>query len=309
MVQKRHRLLALALILLLMFGAATASAVESFRENTAPVAENLEINTYRGVSVGGRLSAVDPEGDTLRFTVTTAPTKGELEISEDGRFVYTPADGKKGKDYFGYKAMDGDGNHSQEATVIIRIQKQKSDVRYTDTAGLATDYAAHALVESGALVGQYLGGQYVFEPDREMTRGEFLSLCMDIAGVKPLSGVRSTGFSDDSAIPGWIKPYVSTALLTGAIAGYAGEAGATFVSDASVSQSEAAVILNRVMQISDVSGSSAWTSDTVPIWAAQAVSNLAACSVIYPAGTSFSDGLTRAEAADMLVRAMALLEK
>ena len=308
MYKKRHRLFALALVLLLTLGAATASALGSMMDNMAPVAENLEIDTYRGVSVGGRLNAVDPDGDTLTYAATTAPTKGELEISEDGRFVYTPADNKRGKDYFGYKAMDSEGNLSQEATVIIRIQRQKTNVDYTDTAGLSCDYAAHVLAENGIFVGQYLGGQYVFEPERGMSRGEFLSMCIDIAGIEPLSGVRSTGFTDDADIPAWVKPYVSTALLTGAIAGYAGENGAIFDAAACVSQNEAAVMINRLLQITDVTGSSAWTSDTVPIWATQAVSNLAACNVIYPDAQALSRGLTRAEAAEMLVRTMTLLK-
>ena len=94
--------------------------------SSSPVAENLELTTYRGVSVGGRLSAVDPDGDVLSYEITTKPAKGTVELSEDGSFVYTPDDGKKGRDYFGYKAVDSQGNYSQEATVIIKITKQKS---------------------------------------------------------------------------------------------------------------------------------------------------------------------------------------
>ena len=36
----------------------------AFAANGAPVAENLELTTYREVSVGGQLAAVDPEGDS-----------------------------------------------------------------------------------------------------------------------------------------------------------------------------------------------------------------------------------------------------
>ena len=53
-------------------------------EGNAPVAQNLELTTYRNVSVGGRLTAVDPDGDTLTFQITTEPTKGEIELTDDG---------------------------------------------------------------------------------------------------------------------------------------------------------------------------------------------------------------------------------
>ena len=36
-------------------------------DGSAPIAENLELSTYRGVSVGGRLSATDPDGDPVSF--------------------------------------------------------------------------------------------------------------------------------------------------------------------------------------------------------------------------------------------------
>ncbi|MFR3290871.1 MAG: Ig-like domain-containing protein [Lachnospiraceae bacterium] len=82
-------------------------------EGNAPVAQNLELTTYRNVSVGGRLTAVDPDGDTLTFQITTEPTKGEIELTDDGRFVYTPDTNRRGRDYFGFKAVDAEGNSSQ----------------------------------------------------------------------------------------------------------------------------------------------------------------------------------------------------
>ena len=304
MFRKSYRIAALTLALVLIVTASAAGA----KQNSSPVAENLELTTYRGVSVGGRLSAVDPDGDMLHFEITTAPTKGELELGEDGHFIYTPADGKRGKDYFGYKACDDAGNSSQEATVIIRLIKQKTNVSYTDTAGLACAYAAHELAERDVLVGQCMGGRYVFEPERAVSRGEFLTMCMDIAGTDTLAGVRSTGFADDEAIPMWVKPYVSTALLSGVIAGYAQEGGAIFDASAGVSYSEAAVMLSRVMQVSDVADTAAFIGTDVPTWASQEVANLAACDIISE-GTLLSRVLTRADAAQMLVRAMAVLER
>ena len=112
---------ALALMLcLLLCGEETA-----FAEGAAPIAEDLEMRTFRNVSVGGRLRAFDPDDGVVSYTITTEPVKGSIEVEENGCFVYTPKENKRGRDYFGYKAVDSEGNLSQEATVIIRIERQK----------------------------------------------------------------------------------------------------------------------------------------------------------------------------------------
>ena len=276
---------------------------------SAPIAENLEISTYRGVSVGGRLSASDPDGGTLNYTGTTQPWKGSLDLDGDGHFVYTPADGKRGKDYFGYQAIDADGNRSQEATVIIRIEKQKSKLTYADLDGEGCACAAVRLAEENIFRGSYLAGEYVFDPDTPVTREEFLAMCMAVSGTKPLSGVRSTGFRDDRDIAVWAKPYVGAALKNGIISGYAGENGAVFSPTRAISVLEAAVILNRTVELTDAV--CAWFSwdDSVPAWAMQSAANVASCGLL-PYGCSFSDtALTRGQAAEMLCGAMDILAK
>lgn len=272
-------------------------------EGNAPVAQNLELTTYRNVSVGGRLTAVDPDGDTLTFQITTEPTKGEIELTDDGRFVYTPETNRRGRDYFGFKAVDAEGNSSQEATVIIRIEKQKTRTTYSDLDGNACAYAATMLAEEGIFVGQQLGGSYVFEPDREVTRGEFLAMCMELGGDELLSAVAATGFADDDAIPVWQKPYVATALMDGVINGTESEGSAVFSAGDAVTVQEAAVMLNNVLGATDVP--TAAFDSAVPAWASQATANLTACGVLAVSGR-YTDSLTRADAAEMLAAAIAV---
>ena len=50
---------------------ALAPVLPAHAEGGAPVAQNLELTTYRNVSVGGRLSAVDPDGGTLTYQIPT----------------------------------------------------------------------------------------------------------------------------------------------------------------------------------------------------------------------------------------------
>lgn len=274
-----------------------------FADGSAPVAENLELTTYRNVSVGGSLSAYDPDGDAVSFKITTEPVKGSLELKQDGSFVYTPQEGKKGRDYFGYKAQDTQGNFSQEATVIIKIEKQKKDVFYADMAGRGDEYAAVALCENGLFTGEQIGGSYCFDPDAAVSRGEFLSMCMILSQEPVFTGVLSTGYADDEEIPAWMKGYVTTAAMCGIDTGRVTEDGSVFAPSAPVSRGEAAAMLSGALHLTDISYLE--KDEELEREVAQAVVNLAACGVM--TGTSPAGGeLTRSEAALMLTAAMEL---
>ena len=270
-------------------------------EGSAPVAENFEFETYRGVSFGAQLCAVDPEGDPVSFEITTQPVKGKLTVSDDGSFVYTPSPDKRGKDYFGYKALDSEGNASQEATVIIRLVKQKSAISYQDMDGDPSHRSAIRLADCGAFVGKQIGLKYYFEPTETVSRGEFLSLCLEATGADILSGVATTGFTDDAEIPVWEKCYVSTGVRDGVIKGRSGDDGAVFDPDTAISCAEAAVMLDRCLKLNDVSYVN--LTGSVPAWAAQSAANLSACDVC-DGGSVTDSALTRAQAADMLCAAM-----
>jgi hypothetical protein len=276
--------------------------VAALGSGAAPIAENLEISTYRNVSVGGQLMATDPDGDLLRFEVTTPPVKGELLLKENGSFVYTPGEGKRGRDYFGFKAYDAAGNSSSEGTVIIKIEKQKTKIAYSDMEGNGAHCAAIALAENDIFIGESIGGRHVFNPGAPVTRGEFLAMCMKLADSDILSGVITTGFADDGQIPAYLKPYVSTALLTGIISGYSdGLSTAVFNGGNAISYPEAAVMLNRALKLTDVRVEN--YQEAAPVWAAQACANLSACRI---SQYSEEPSLTRADCAGLLYNAMKL---
>jgi len=275
-------------------------------EGTAPIAKNLEIRTYRGVSVGGTLAATDPDGECVVFEITTAPVKGTVELNDDGTFVYTPKEGKRGKDYFGYRAVDESGSKSQEATVLISIEKQKTKVTYSDMNGNGAHYAAIALSEHGIYTGAQIAGNYVFSPDAPITRSEFLAMCMLLSGEETLSGIDATSFKDDRNIDDWAKPYVSTAVMCGIVSGYVtSEDGAVFRPADAISISEAVVMLDNVLDLTDCFYIE---SSASPSWYGQAAANLASCSIL-PYGTEVNEEvLTRADAAQMLISAMNVLK-
>lgn len=296
-------LLAVSLAAIPVFAAETPSAAPD--AGIAPVAQNLEIETYRGIAVGGKLEATDPDGDLSGFEITTPPVKGSVEVEADGSFVYTPIAGKRGRDYFGYKAVDKAGNYSQEATVIIKLKKQAKQNCYADMTQHGAHYAALRLAEDGIFCGKTVAGEQLFEPEASVSRTDFLAMCMQITDTELLSGVMRTGFADDEAIAVWAKPYVATALMDGLVSGYSAKGGAVFAPDADISVGEATVLLDRLLHITDVSVPE---QDAVtPVWAAQSAANLMACRLLHR-GTEMDAPLTRAVAAEMLLSARQFIE-
>ena len=91
------------------------------KENQAPVAESTALETYKNLEATGTLTATDPEGGKLTFTVVQAPKRGEVTIGEDGAFTYTPKKNKVGKDSFSFTATDEAGAVSNEATVTLSL--------------------------------------------------------------------------------------------------------------------------------------------------------------------------------------------
>lgn len=304
---KLTSLLLVFTLAMVILPAAIATTAET-DGNEAPVTENLEYTTYRNVSVSGYLLAVDPEGDMLEYRMVTEPKKGTVELYPDAGFTYTPGEDKKGKDKFTYVAIDSVGNISEESTVTVKIEKQSTDVTYSDMEGHASEYAALVLAENGIFVGERLGDNYFFNPDYTVSRGDFLAMCMDLTDMEIIPDVTRTGFSDDEDIAAWMKPYVTTAVMNGIVQGYSANGEIIFSGNASATLADASVILNNILQLSDV-GSSGNVQDAqlVPTWAYQATINLSSSNII-PSDLSdvYNEELTRAEAAEMLSAAMGL---
>ncbi len=287
--------------------AATGYISPSASLNSAPVAESIELTTYRSVPVTDRFSCLDPEGDAVTYSIERPPKKGTVEIDGD-QFTYTPAQGKKGSDSFTYAATDSLGNKSNAATVTVKIKKQSTTVTYSDMSDSPAAYAATALAENGVFVGEQVGGEYLFRPATPVTRGEFLVMCLKMSGTELLSGITRTGFYDDNLIPDWQKPYVTTALMDSIISGRALSDGrVVFSPNDSITFAEAAVMLNNTLGITDVSVDI--QEPAAPAWAYQASLNLSSCDIIsgVEAGVS-SAAVTRADAAQMLSAAMTVME-
>lgn len=310
---KRIPVLVLAAVLTMTVGTQALfgwGKEESVPEEGAPAAQDLEIATYRGIPYEAQFLASGEEGETLTFAVVDQPRKGTVVVEGD-QFTYAPDEGVTGSDSFTYTATDTAGRVSQPATVKVEIQKTRSGVTYADTAGSAAAAAAQDLAEAGVFTGAKIGDQYYFEPDKTVTRSEFLAMVLETAG-REVTAVTMTGFSDDDAIPTWAKAYAAAGVADGIVQGVSTEDGAAFRGEDPITFNEAATVLNRVLDVADVE-LEVWYADrdAVPSWAAQAVGNMEAVSVL-SAGSFGSESLdsavTRADAAQMLSAARTLLE-
>lgn len=180
------------------------------RENKMPVAEDSALETYKNLEITGKLKATEPEGETMTFTITRPPKRGSVEIGEDGSFTYTPKKNKIGIDSFTYTASDPAGKTSREATVTVTILKPTDSARYTDTAGKDCCFTAEWMRNTGIFVGENVGGNAVFSPEKAVTQGEFLTMLVNALEIPT---AEETAVFEDA--PDWLKPYLTAALRAG----------------------------------------------------------------------------------------------
>ena len=152
------------------------------------------------------------------------------------------------------------------------------------------------------------GGSYFFEPERTLSRGEFIAMALAAMDVSA-EEVQMTGFCDDASIPSWAKGYAVSALNAGVVSGISTAEGAAFRAGDLITLNEAAVVLNRLLRVTDVDLSDYDAQDAENAWCAQAVANLQSVSIIESGRFSADEmrsGVTRAQAAEMLSAAMTL---
>lgn len=266
------------------------------KTDNAPVAEDYALETYKNLPITGTLKVTDPEGETLTYTLTRQPKRGAVAIREDGTFEYTPKKNKVGVDSFVFTATDPRGNVSREATVTIRILKPADAAQYTDTVGSDCRFAAEWMKNTGLFVGEQIGGEYCFNENAPVSRGQFVAMAVRVLGIPTDESASYTGYTDN--IPNWLKPYLAAAMRSGMTAGLPASESGAFGAEEAITGGEAAVMLQNAMDLS-VSVSAEVTvgkDDTEAHWAAAAVSAMSDNGV----DISLTDTLTRGEVAILL---------
>lgn len=271
------------------------------KTDQAPVAEDSAMETYKNLPNEALLKVKDPEGQKLTFTVIRQPRRGQVVIREDGSFHYTPNKNKVGVDSFVYTAADPAGNVSREATVTITITKPTDAAQYTDTAGESCRFAAEWMKNTGIFVSEAISGNRCFQPDKNVSRGEFLSMLVSVLELEPDTEVSAAGIGEEA--PRWLKPYLAAAMRSGLLAGLP-DVQAMNLGDP-ITGAEAAVMLQNALDLSRVSDAEATLStgeDLLPQWAAESVSILREHGILLDGESS----LTRGDAAQIMYQVSCL---
>ena len=216
------------------------------KKDQAPVAEDSALETYKNLPNEGLLKVKDPEGQALTFTITRQPKRGTVTVREDGSFLYEPQKNKVGTDSFTYTAKDPAGNTSREATVTVTIVKPTDAKQYTDTAGNSCRFAAEWMKNTGIFIAESIGGNGCFQPGKEVSRGEFLSMLVGALEL-PLEEDIPTGFSEDCAP--WLKPYLAAAMRSGFLTGLVDDEA--FHEEAIITGSEAATMIQNALDLAE----------------------------------------------------------
>jgi hypothetical protein len=173
----------------------------------------------------------------------------------------------------GEKILDLTAAPGSKTTQMAAMMNNKGYILANELDKIRSERLKHKVNIMGADIvevvtgrGEKLGSEYLFRPDTPVTRGEFLAMCLAMNDTETLRGITRTGFSDDESIPMWVKPYVSTALMSGIITGFKNNDGQlVFASQAPITFSEAAVILNNSLKITDVISVGAFSEDACPV--------------------------------------------
>lgn len=230
------------------------------KEDLPPVAEDSALETYKNIPAKGNLKATDPEGQPMTFTVTRAPKRGNVNLREDGSFTYTPKKNKIGVDSFTFTATDPAGNVSRVATVTITVLKPTEAPQYTDTLGQECQFAAEWMKNTGIFIGETLGGNPCFSPDKAVTRGEFVTMLVKALDIPTDEDLVYTGYTDD--IPKWLQPYLAAAMRSGLTAGLPEQQ--VFGPYEPITGGEASVMLCNALKLEEAALVS--EADT-PVWA------------------------------------------
>lgn len=272
--------------------------------NYAPKTEDTAVfTTQQEICVFGSLIATDPEGDALEYITVSYPKRGELTVTSDGKFTYTPNDDYTGTDRFTYVVRDEYGNYSEPTEVNLKVTERMCSTVYADMTEREEYNAAVAMTAINVMGGTILGDDVYFMPDVVVTRAEFVAMALKARGIKADSTVSSTFFDDDSDIPTSLRGYVATAQRLGIAEGDFKSGKLTFAPNEPITRYEAARIISKLIGANtEDSEESIYLSDeSIPIWARASVAAMCTLGVL-DEGDDMSAAVTRADTAKMLYR-------
>lgn len=185
-------------------------------ENLPPTADSAKISTAAGISCPGRLRFADPDGDECALSVVSYPSHGEITVSPDGSVVYTPPEDFTGTEKLVFRAADKFGASSPEATLEIEVAANASGLKFADMDGDPAHLGAVKLCENEVMTYKSQNGEYVFEPDGEVARIDFVVMLTCAAGESgSVRASAQTEAADGGTLSSGLKGYLAFACENG----------------------------------------------------------------------------------------------
>lgn len=265
------------------------------------------LSTQREIGVYSKMSANDPEGDGVEFIVVSYPRLGTLEVldKENGEYLYTPPYSFVGNDSFSYVCRDEWGNFSKVATVDIKVEERMSEVVYLDMLSRPEYGSAVAMTALGIMSGEGAFEGVYFNPDKEVSRAEFVAMALKIAGISPDTSLKKSYFDDNADIPKALCAYVATAQKMGIIQGAFTGGRLLFSPNSPITKYEAASVLAAIADL-NYEGEAPMFCDVhdIPVFARESVYSLYALGILESENGAINprETVTRAKCAEYLYK-------
>ncbi len=269
-------------------------------DNLAPVGGDSEVFTVEGIACEGKLEYYDPDGDEVAVNVVSYPRNGSVEITSDGKLFYSPNEGFTGKDKLVYTVSDRFGAESGEVACSITVAENPSGIKFSDMLDDSAHLAAQQMCAADVMTYRYAAGEYVFEPETEVDRVDFLVMLMCAAGLADsVRAVADTVATDDAGLSSGLKGFIAAAADKGLIKLDSG----AFRPRSAILMGEAAAMTAAALSIPAYKTANADGSDEItPV-----LSALRREGIIDPADDP-AKPLTRRDCAVMLYRATEYLK-
>lgn len=245
--------------------------------------EDLSITTQKNKPVSSTLVG-HSDSETPQqpeFMIVDEPTKGKVEVTDvqTGAFTYTPFTDQTGEDTFTFKLVLSP-HESDPGTVTVTIEDTPEEPELFHYADLGTHWAAYSaamLVERNITIGEKIGNNYYYYPEKQLTRGDFVLLLTSAVGLDSLPEYTgSVRFADEDQMPNYLIEPAYRAMEAGIINGIAEGDQIYFGADNPLTRIEAFVMINNAINPeheSDITLDFADVND-IPQWAVQAVKNM-----------------------------------
>ena len=134
--------------------------------NDAPVAMNESATTDEDTALTGTLSASDPDGDALTYSVAMQPANGTVTITDasTGAYTYTPNADYNGTDSFTFVANDGIDDSNEASVTITILAVNDAPVAQDDTFSTLEDTAISEVASASDVEGDALTYSIVMQP-------------------------------------------------------------------------------------------------------------------------------------------------